>query len=181
VGTAAPTATVAPPPPDRPPPSGRPAIMMGPSKAIKSTFGATPGSILKLKGDAGNYTLVLPEHALGTGTNIEWAIAAGSAEKKPPVIGQIVYLHSQLGESLIPGPIQSRGAPFTLRWPLMGKDTFNLAIGEIEVLQHGQLGKVKTWRVIAPARVEKGLDEVHFELTALLPAYLYGTDAPVAP
>jgi hypothetical protein len=178
-----------PPPPEQPkgppPPSGRPAILMGPSEQIASTFGATPGAVLKLKGGTGNITLKIHEFSLDAGYNIEWKVAKTGPKGKAPALGSIASLRITLGGKELPTKVTSKGNPFELRWPLGDKDTINLAIGEATM--DATTGESKpTWTVVAPKSVDTGLKEAYFDLSTLGPiTYYYATtaaaDAPPAP
>lgn len=157
--------------------SGRPAIIMGPSSEISSTFGSTPASVLKLKAKGGNFTLKINEGALYTGTNIRFKLAGSGAKQKPPVNGTIVYLEPTIGDKRFPQQVKSGGATFEFRVPLAGRDDINLAVGTLAIGDEGEVGDI-TWVVHSPTRVEKGLGEAYFELMEIGPSYLYGTSAP---
>jgi hypothetical protein len=174
--TTAPAASAA--PSDRPA-SGRPAVTTETSSGkISSTFGATPASILKLNIKEAKEPAVLeiPEWALPTGYNITWQTAKSAAAKKAvgPVF-QIIVQEAREGESR-PTRVDSGGPPFKLRFPLFGKKTLNLAVGEIQINE--ETGKESvTWTVFAPTKVEEGLGEVIFELPSLGFTYLHATTA----
>jgi hypothetical protein len=179
------TAEAQPPPPEQPkgppPPSGRPAILMGPSDTISSTFGATPGAVLKLKGDKGNITLKISEFSLDAGYNIEWKVAKGGPKGKAPALGTMASLKVVLGGKELPSKVTSRGTPFEVRWPTGDKESVNLAIGEATFEATGE--SKPTWHVVAPKNVDAGLKEAYFALEAIGPInYLYATTAaPDAP
>jgi len=161
------------------PPSGRPAILMGPTKEIKSTFGLTPGAVLKLKAANGTITFKIPEYALFHGTNITWRVEAGHHGKSQgPVVGSVAFLETILESKKKPEVIDSRGAPYEFRWPTGGKDTINLAVGTMEIGGGGVPGKVKEWKIYPPKNVDKGFKEAYFFVPTIGPAmYLHATTA----
>lgn len=152
---------------------------MGPSKEISSTFGSSPGSVLKLKGEGGTITLKIPEFALYAGTNIIWKIESGRVGKsKGPALGSIASIETVIGGRKRPQVIKSDGPPFELRWPTGGKDTINLAVGVRDLDTVGNPGKVKTWTIYAPKSVDTSFKEAYFYLTEIGPAaYLHATSA----
>jgi hypothetical protein len=171
-------------PPSKPkkPPSGRPNILMGPQDVIESTFGSTPGAVLKLKAVGGNITLKIPEFSLPGGTNIVWKIAKGATVRsKLPVVGSLVLLKSTPAGKLEGRKIESDGDPFELRLPTGGKESVNLALGEVTANPDTSAETV-SWTVIGPKRVDAGLKEATFELGYLAHAYMHATTAaPGAP
>ncbi len=166
--------------PDKPKPSDRPTIMMGPSKEISTTFGSTPGAVLKLKGAGGTITLKIPEFALFMGTNVTWRIEAGHHGKsKGPVVGSVAFLETMLEGKKKPEAIPSRGPAYEFRWPTGGKDTINLAVGVRAIDSGGNPGKVSEWKIYPPKSVDTGFKEAYFYLTEIGPAaYLHATTAP---
>lgn len=165
---------------EKPKPSGRPAILMGPSEKIASTFGATPGSVLKLKSSGkGPITLKIPEFALTAGFNIEFKTLKSNPPRKGPVIGDAARIQLNRGDRVRPENVTSHGDPFEIRWPLYDKLSVNLSIGTAAVDdQGGESGKVE-WRIIAPKSVDTGFGEAVFELTDLGPVtYFHATSAP---
>jgi len=157
--------------------SGRPDIIMGPRKEISSTFGATPGSLLKLKAAGGVATLKIPEFALNGGYNIDFKVD-NRGQKKGPVVGSIVYLRLRLGETQRAKAVETGSKDYELRWPLGDKDTLNLAIGTVSTDKGGNEEGKPTWTVIAPARVESGFKEAYFNLKAIGPVmYIHATTA----
>ena len=154
---------------------------MGPLKSISTTFGTTPGAVLKLSAKGGTITLKIPEGALYAGTNIIFKVAGGKAKKKPKVLGTVVYLEPILGGKRWSKGIKSDGPAFEFRMPLVGKDSVNLAVGAFEITSDGTGGEV-TWTVHAPTRVEWGFGEAYFHLPSIHPSYIYATtDEPTAP
>jgi hypothetical protein len=151
---------------------------MGPSAAIEDqTFGSTPGAVLKLKGKDGIITWKIPELALYAGTNVTWKIHKLRGKSKHPLIGDIVYLKTVIGGKQKPQKISSSGPDFEFRWPTGGKDTFNLAVGEVAIGADGAEGDV-TWTVVAPKNVDAGLKEAYFYLHDVGPIlYLHATSA----
>ncbi len=180
-----PAETAAPKAPEKPampavevkPPSGRPAILMGPSASISSTFGATPGASLKLKADGGNFTLKIEEYALNGGYNIDFKIDKGSV-KKGPVVGSVVYLRTRAGDKVRADAVATRGKPYEVSVPLNGKDTLNLAVGVVQTDEQGNETGKPEWTIYPPVRVESGFGEAIFQLQAIGPVmYLHGTTA----
>lgn len=160
-----------------PPPSGRPAIQMGPSKKIASTFGATPASVLKLKTSAGDFVLKLQEYSLRNGANLVFEVGAPRVMRgKANVIGDIVHLTAQVGDSTRMSFLDAYSAPFVVTIP--SKKSVNLAIGELELDEGGQeTTKVKEWRIVAPVRFDAGLSQAVFELDRIGPSVMHATAA----
>jgi hypothetical protein len=157
-------------------PKARPPSIYGPSKKISSTFGSTPGSRLKLKTKDGDFTLELGEGTLRTGTNITFEVGGKTIRGKLPVIGDIVHLATQLGDSTRFSEISTGGPPFTVIVP--SKKSVNLAVGTIELDEAGQEGsKVKDWSVYAPVRFDGGAGVAVFELTKIGPCVMHATSA----
>jgi hypothetical protein len=168
-------------PPGKPKPSGRPAIQMGPSKKIESTFGATPGAVLKLSAAAGTITWRVPEFALGAGYNIEFKIADGKQAKKMKggATGDVAYLKTTLGEKVAPSEVDSSGDAFELIWPLGTQTSVNLAVGQAKTDDQGTELKDVTWKVYAPKSVDTSFKEATFQLSQVGPIlYLHATTAP---
>ena len=160
-----------PPPIEIKPPSGRPAIIMGPKSAIKSTFGATPGATLKLGADGGNITLRIKEWALPGGFNIEFKVDSGK-NRQGAVVGSVAYLKLQPGDKLRAKAVPTKGPDYELSFPQDGG--VNLAIGTIGTDKAGNEEGKLSWKVIAPARVEHG--ETVFVLKEIGPVmYLHAT------
>ncbi|MBM4373719.1 MAG: hypothetical protein FJ095_01450 [Deltaproteobacteria bacterium] len=159
------------------PPSGRPAIQVGPSKKIASTFGATPGSVLKLKTSGGELVLKLQEYSLRVGANLVFEVGGPKVMRgKANVIGDIVHLSAQVGDSTRMSFLDAYSAPFVVLVP--SKKSVNLAIGELELDEAGQeTKKVKDWRVVAPLRFDAGLSQVVFELDRIGPSVMHATAA----
>lgn len=169
--------------PKKPPPptSGRPMSMYGPSKKIASTFGSTPGAILKLKTAQGDLTLKIGEGSLKGAHNITFEVP-GKTRGKPPVLGDTVHLAIQEGDDTKMSEIDSSGPPFTVIVP--SKKKVNLAVCMLVLNEAGQeTDKVKDCVVYPPLRVDDGLGQVVFELTHLGPSVMYATlgDATVKP
>ena len=141
-------------PKTKPKPSGRPAILMGPSKKIASTFGATPGAVLKLASSNGTITWKIPEFSLGAGLNIEFSIAEAKAIKKGAAIGDVAILKVSSGDKPAAIEVDTRGDEFELRWPMGTQPSVNLAIGEANTDDQGDEVKGITWKIIAPKSVE---------------------------
>jgi hypothetical protein len=157
-----------------PPPSGRPAIQIGPQKKIASTFGSTPASVLKLKTAAGDFALKLNEYALRTGTNIVFETGAKVMKGKASLVGELAHLTTQVGDSNRLSEVEANAAPFIVVVP--SKKSVNLAIGVMELDDSGlETGKVKEWRVLAPARFDEGLGQVVFELDRIGPSVMHAT------
>ena len=160
------------------PSSGRPAVTQESSSGkICSTFGSTPGSVLKLNVKEAKVPAVLdlPEWSLPGGYNICWQ--AGKATPKKPVgpVFQLVVTEAREGEPH-PERVQTNGAPFLFRFPLYGKKTVNLAVGDIAVNE--ETGKeTVTWTVYAPTKVEEGLGEAIFEMPTIFTSYVVATTA----
>jgi hypothetical protein len=160
------------------PSSGRPAVTQESSSGkICSTFGSTPGSVLKLNIKEAKVPAVLEisEWSLPNGYNICWQ--TGKATPKKPVgpVFQLVVTEAREGEPH-PERVDTNGAPFKFRMPLYGKKTVNLAIGDIAVNE--ETGKeTVTWTVYAPTKVEEGLGEAVFELPSIFTAYVVATTA----
>jgi hypothetical protein len=166
-------------PPTKPKPSGRPAILMGPSKKIASTFGATPGAVLKLGASNGTITWKIPEFSLGAGYNIEFSIAEAKAiKKKGAAIGDVAIVKITSGDKPAAIKIESRADDFELRWPLGTQQSVNLAIGEANTDDQGDEVKGITWKIIAPKSADTGLKEAYFSLKEVGPImYLHATAA----
>jgi len=155
-------------------------IIEGPKAEISATFGVTPGAILKLSTSKEPATLVFPELALPGPYNVTWRIERRGKFTKPK-IGKVCSLLLQIPEGK-PDPqiVESRGKPFEIRWPTGGKDTINLAIGEISQGKRHQ--QKVTWTVVAPRHVDKGFGVAYFDLTRLSHAYFHATTKkPTAP
>jgi hypothetical protein len=167
-------------PPPKPKPSGRPAILMGPSKAIASTFGATPGAVLKLSASNGTITWKIPEFALNAGYNIEWKIAEAKAiKKKPPVIGDVAYMKITLGDKLSASKIGTKSDDYEIRWPIGNNATVNLAVGEGSTDSQGDEQKAINWKILAPKSVDTNFKEAYFYLSEVGPImYIHATSAP---
>lgn len=157
-----------------PPSSGRPAIQFGPQKKIASTFGSTPASVLKLKTSAGEVALKLNEFALTTGTNIVFELGVKVPKGKATLIGELMHLTTQVGESRRLSEVMANAAPFLVIVP--SKKSVNLAIGTMELDEGGQeTMKVTAWRVVAPTRFDEGLGKVFFELDRIGPSVMHAT------
>lgn len=167
-------------PTEKPKPSGRPAILVGPSAKIASTFGATPGSVLKLKSTGkGPITLKLPEFSLATGYNIEFkTLTEKITTPHGPVLGDVARIQVNKGDKLRADAAPTKGDDFELRWPLYGKTSVNLAVGTISTDDQGaEAGKI-AWRVVAPKSVDEGMGEAWFYLSSLGPVmYFHATSA----
>lgn len=163
-------------PKSKPKPSGRPAILMGPSKKIASTFGATPGAVLKLASANGAITWKIPEFSLGAGYNIEFSIAEAKAiKKKGAAIGDVAILKITSGDKPAAIKVDTRGDEFEFRWPLGNQPSVNLAIGEVNTDDQGEEVKGITWKIIAPKSADK---EAIFALQTVGPImYLHATTA----
>jgi hypothetical protein len=150
---------------------------MGPSKKIASTFGATPGSVLKLKTAGGEFVLKLQEYSLRVGANLVFEVGAPRVMRgKANVIGDIVHLSLQVGDSSRMSFVDAYSAPFIVLVP--SKKSVNLAIGELELDEAGQeTPKVKEWRVVAPLRFDAGLAQAVFELDRIGPSVMHATAA----
>jgi hypothetical protein len=166
-----------PPPIEVKPSSGRPAILMGPSTSISSTFGATPGSILKLKVDGGTLTLKIPEDALDAGYNIDFKVE-DKGLKKGPVVGNIAMLKLRRGDKMSATQVTTRGPDYEVSVPLGGKDSVNLAVGAVATDDQGAETGKPTWTIFAPTRIEAGFGEAYFTLKTIGPVmYLHATTA----
>ena len=163
----------------KPKPSGRPAILMGPSKKIASTFGATPGAVLKLGASNGTITWKIPEFSLGAGYNIEFSIAEAKAiKKKGAAIGDVAILKMSSGDKAAAIKVDTRGDDFELRWPLGTQPSVNLAVGEANTDDQGEEVKGVNWKIIAPKSVDTSLKEASFSLKEVGPImYLHATAA----
>ena len=160
-----------------PPPSGRPAILVGPQKKILSTFGSTPASVLKLKTSAGDFTLKLNEYALRTGTNILFEVGAKVQKGKATLLGEMVHITTQVGDSSRLSEVEAYAAPFIVIVP--SKKTVNLAVGTMQLDDGGQeTMKVNDWRVVGPTRFDEGLGQVVFELDRIGPSVMHATLSP---
>ncbi len=150
---------------------------MGPSKSIASTFGITPGAVLKLKGKGGTITLKLPEYALQSPANLVWKVLKKRVKTKGTVVGSVVELNMTRAGSTGMHRFEAGEGKFELRWPLGSQSSVNLAIGTAPVAGDGSAGKM-TWQVIAPTKVEAGFKEAYFHVTSLGPMqYYYATTA----
>jgi hypothetical protein len=150
-------------------------IQMGPKAAIESTFGATPGAVLKLKGEGGNMTLRIPEYALDRGYNLVWKIDKGKV-KKGAVVGSVAYLKLMPGDKLKARADRAADKPFQIRVPLGSGGSVNLAVGVMETDDQGNEKGNPTWKVYPPSHVEEAFKEVHFELPAIGPVmYIHAT------
>ena len=153
-------------------PSGRPMVQIGPSKSISNTFGATPGSVLKLTAEGGNIVLKLPELALDAGYNIEFKVAGSGVKPKGTPLGSVATLTVVLGGKETPKGVTTRGPDFELRLPLLGKDSVNLALAVVDPEDANKI----TWTVQAPKSVDTGFGEAIFLLKTIGPVmYLHGT------
>lgn len=157
--------------------SSRPAAVYGPTKKISSTFGTTPGSILRLKAKGGSFTLKLPEFALPAPTNITFELAR-SLRGGVRVIGSATHLTISKPQSTKLSAVRAADSPFQIYVPLNGNDSVNLAVGQVALDDAGQeKAKVSSWKVYAPKRVDSGLKQAYFELSELGPAsYIYATN-----
>ena len=156
--------------PKPPRPSGRPAILMGPTKEIASTFGLTPGAVLKLKGKDGNITLKFAEFSLKRPANINWKVVTKRIKTKGMAVGGMIA-RIDMTRTDKPGARQffAGERKFELRWPLGKESSVNLAIGT-------QDASTIQWRVVAPTKVETGFKEAYFELDDLGPVqYFHAT------
>jgi hypothetical protein len=166
-------------PVEKPKPSGRPAILVGPSAKIASTFGATPGSVLKLKSTGkGPISLKLPEFALSTGYNIEFKTLGANPPKHAGLIGDVARIQLNRGDKLMAEAANTKGDDFELRWPLYDKLSVNLAVGTTSTDDQGAETAKINWTVIAPKTVDEGSGEAYFHLTVLGPVtYFHATSA----
>ncbi len=152
--------------------SGRPMVLIGPSKSISETFGATPGSVLKLAAAGGNIVLRIPEFALNAGYNIEFKTSGSGVKPKGTPVGSVVSLTIVLGGKSKPKAVPTGGPDYEIVLPLQGKESLNLAVATVDP---DDTNKVE-WVVYAPKRVDTGLGEAHFALKTLGPImYLHGT------
>jgi hypothetical protein len=160
-----------------PKPSGRPMILITPRTEIKSTFGSTPGAVLKLKADVGEVTLTLPEWALpGTGTNIVFKVMKDKVKSKHPHLGGMAMLETIPADTETPRAVTTKAKDFELRWPTGGKETINLAVGTAPSAESGP-GDV-SWTIIAPKSVDTSFKEAYFYLSSIGPVqYLHATSA----
>ena len=153
-------------------PSGRPAILMSNDKEISGPFGTSPGAVLRLKmGADGEATLKIPEWSLHGGTNISWKFEK-ITKGKGTILGRpcSVTPTDPSSPTIKVMPLDSAGAPFELRFPTFGKESVNLAVGEIT----GEDGKTKIeWKVLAPKSVSDGV--AVFEVTHLGQSYVHAT------
>jgi len=160
------------------PSSGRPMIQMGPSATIESTFGVSPGAILKLKAEGGAITLKIPEGALDTGYNLSFKLDKKGQVKKGGVLGSIAYLKLTPGDKLRARAVPTRGDKYELRVPLNGKASVNLAVGAVETDKEGVETGKPTWKVYAPDRIEEGFGEAYFMVPEIGPVmYIHATTA----
>jgi hypothetical protein len=168
---------------EKPKSSGRPSILMGPSKKISATFGATPGAVLKLKGKTGNIVWKIPEFALDGGFNITFSVVEGAkAKKKGRVLGSVARVEVVLGGKQKAKKTSAREGKFEVRWPIGSKMTVNLAIGEVTMDSgNNETRKIK-WRIIEPASVDTSFKEAYFYITEIGPVmYWHATDAIATP
>lgn len=166
------------PAPEVKPSSGRPMIQMGPKAIIESTFGATPGAVLKLAGEGGNFTLRIPEYALSRGYNITWKIDKKGQVKKGSVVGSIAYLKLTPGDKLEARADTAADKPFQIHVPLNGRASLNLAVGSVKTDDQGNETGKPIWKVYPPTRIEEGFGEAHFELPEIGPVmYIHATTA----
>ena len=162
------------------PSSGRPMIQMGPSATIESTFGVSPGAILKIKAEGGPITLKIPEGALDTGYNLVFKLDKGGKVKKGGVIGSIAYLKLSPGDKLRARAVPTHSDAYEIRLPLHGKASVNLALGAVETDKQGVETGKPTWKVYAPDRIEEGFGEAYFKVPELGPVmYIHATTADV--
>ncbi len=175
--TAQPAPTVA--PTADPPRKSRPASIFSSKKGISSTFGTTPGAVLKLTVSGNTVAkLKIREYVLPGGTNITFEFARGVRLKKARALGKVIHMSSQIAGRQRFKKIASEGPAFELYLSLHGKDSVNLAVGELELgPKGGETKKVSKWLIYPPTRVDKGLDEAFFELKEIGPSYLYATTA----
>src|SRR4030095_7445196 len=152
---------------------------MGPTKKIESTFGATPGAVLKLAAANGTITWKIPEFAFNTGYNILFQIAEGKAIKKKGVaIGEVAFLKITQGDNLEAANVESRGDKYELRWPIGNQESVNLAVGEGKTDDQGNELKEVSWKIIAPKSVDTSFHEASFYLKEVGPImYLHATTA----
>lgn len=175
---------IKPPPPPAPvlrKSSGRPMIQIGPSKEITDTFGATPGSVIKLKTAAGAITLRIPEFGLDGGYNIDWKTPR-NPKNKGRIIGAVTLLKITPGSKAMSKAVTSGSDDFKIVVPLGKLDSFNLAVGTMTMDDQGAPSKPK-WAVYAPQNVDTGLKEATFTLKTIGPMmYMHATttDATVA-
>jgi hypothetical protein len=158
-------------------PSGRTATIFESSTGHESkTCGSTPPTILKLtlKSSQEPAVLSLPEFALPGGYNVTWKEAPKGQAKKP-IFGPVFQLAIQEAGQPDMIRVDTVGVPFEVRMPLWGKDTVNLAYGDIKVDEKGK--EQVTWTVLAPKNVDKGLGNATFELPYLSLAYVHATGA----
>ena len=160
------------------PSSGRPAATVeSNSGKICSTFGSSPASVLKLSIKEAKEPAVLeiPEWALPTGVNICWQTGKTATKKPVGPVFQLIVTEAREGEPK-PERVDTSGPPFKFRFPMFGKKTLNLAVGDIQVNE--ETGKeTVTWTVYAPTKVEEGLGEVIFEMPSIFTAYVQATTA----
>jgi hypothetical protein len=159
--------------------SGRPMIQMGPSAEIKSTFGATPGSLLKLKAAGGNITLKIPEFSLDAGYNIEFTIDT-KTKVKGTAVGSIAKLKLTPGDKMRARAVPTRKDNYEVRLPLHDHASVNLAVGSVSTDKQGVEQGSPTWKVYAPTKVETAFKEAHFSIAEIGPVmWLYATTAEV--
>ncbi len=173
--TAAPTAA----PTTEPPRKARPASIFSSKKGISSTFGSTPGAVLKLTVKGNTVArFKIQEFALSGGTNITFEFATGVRLKKARALGKVIHMSTQIAGRKRFKKIATNGPAFELYLSLHGQESVNLAVGELELgPQGGETNKVSNWLIYAPTRVDKGLDQAYFELKEIGPSYLYATKA----
>jgi hypothetical protein len=153
-------------------------VLVGPSKSISETFGATPGSVLQLIAAGGNIVLKLPEGALDAGYNIEFKIAGSAVKPKGTPVGSVASMTVVLGGKEQPKAVPTSGPDYEVRLPLAGKDSLNLALAVVDPEDATKI----TWTVLAPKSVDKGLGEATFLLKTIGPVmYLHGTLAEPTP
>ena len=157
----------------------RPPVMMSSKSKISSTFGTTPGSKLTLKGSPGDVTLHVPEGSLDRDYNLEWSLVTRNPPKKGSPAGPVARLSVQPGGKTSLKAAQTDGDDFEIILPLDGKETVNLAVGTATVDARGTEGKV-TWSILAPVKVEKGLDKAYFGFKAIGPVQYFHATADAA-
>ncbi len=164
--------------PDRPPSSGRPMILMSNPKEISSTFGSTPGAVLRLEVGKEPVVLKIPEWALPGGHNITWKVNDKPTKNRYPVVGKVCHLAIAVAGNLNASKVETRSGDFELRFPTLNRKTVNLAIGEIDL---GDERRV-TWTVIPPKSVDESFGVAYFYVHYLMPAFFHATTAePTTP
>jgi hypothetical protein len=159
-------------------PSGRPATNFDSATGeIAQTCGSTPATVLRLqiKESPEPMALVVTEWALPTGYNITWKLQPKAPSGQKPQFGPMFQTIVQEAGEAAPIRVGSEGPPFEFRVPLFGKETLNLAVGEIGTDDKGK--EKVTWTVFAPAKVEKGLGYALFQVPFLGHSYVHATGA----